>query len=62
MIVIPQQVHGCGHSFDHQRIVETRCKEGYYGRNSALLTDGGVVCIISNAELREKVNRVNFDE
>ena len=62
MIVIPQQVHGRGHSFDHERIVETRCKEGYYGGNSAHLTDGGVVRIVSNAELRKKVNRVSFDE
>lgn len=50
---IPQQVHCCCHCFHHQRIVEARSKEGDYRRNSAHLTNNGIVCIVSNTKLRE---------
>ena len=50
---IPQQVHRCCHSFDHQRIVEARSKEVDYGRNAAHLTNNGIICVISNTKLQE---------
>lgn len=54
--VNPKYVHCCCHSVDRQRIVDARGKKGYYVRNSTKLSEDGGIHIISNTELREKVD------